>query len=156
MITKHGVKMDGGAINRLVQIFDEDSNNEITKKEVWFALDLYNCKTQNVTPTDSISPQLESVFKLIKIMKQKRIDANELYRMIDVDKNKVLELQELDEVIETFGTGDDLFTKKEIKSIHNFFDVNHDGKVEQLEFLAQIEDGTKKYEKYLQRISLKW
>lgn len=56
MIKKHGVKMDGGAINRLVQIFDEDSNNEITKKEVWFALDLYNCKSQNVTPIDTISP----------------------------------------------------------------------------------------------------
>lgn len=89
-------------------------------------------------------------------MKVKRIDANELYRMIDVDKNKVLDLQELDEVIETLHTADETFTKKEIKSIHNFFDVNHDGKVEQLEFLSQIEDGTKKYEKYLQRISLKW
>ena len=43
MITKHGIKMDGGALNRLIEILDEDCNGEITKKELYFALDLYKC-----------------------------------------------------------------------------------------------------------------
>jgi Ca2+-binding EF-hand superfamily protein len=46
MITKLGIKMDGGALNRLVQILDEDCNGEITKKEFDFALNLYNCNSE--------------------------------------------------------------------------------------------------------------
>ena len=40
--------MEGGAINRVIQILDEDCNGEITKKELFFALGLYKCNTENV------------------------------------------------------------------------------------------------------------
>lgn len=50
-------------------MLDEDRNGEITKKELFFALDLYKCNSERVQPTNAISPQLESVFKLIETMK---------------------------------------------------------------------------------------
>jgi len=82
----------------------------------------------------------------MELMKSRKISGDDLYRMIDVDKNKVIELSEMEEEI---GKLDGDFSKKEMKSIHDFFDINNDGKVDQLEFLSQVQDGTKKYEKYL-------
>ena len=55
-----------------------------------------------------------------------------MYSMIDLDKNGVCEIKELEDVIMPLGD----FSKKEIKSIHDFFDINKDGKVEQSEFLS--------------------
>ena len=76
----------------------------------------------------------------------------ELVRMIDLDKSNVLELQELEEVICSLGD----FSKKEVKSIHDFFDINNDGRVDYDEFMTKTEEGMKLHEKYLQRLSLKW
>lgn len=56
MINKYGIKLDGGAQNRLIQICDEDCNGEITKKELYFALHLYKCNTENVVEPNKISP----------------------------------------------------------------------------------------------------
>ena len=65
-------------------------------------------------------------------MKERKMTGQEMYSMIDLDKNGVCEIKELEDVIMPLGD----FSKKEIKSIHDFFDINKDGKVEQSEFLS--------------------
>ena len=129
-----------------MQIMDEDCSGDITKQELYFALDLYQCNTEKVTDTDKLSPQLESVFKLIKVMKERRMSGDDLFRMIDVDKNHSLALSELEEVLKTLEDDKTEFTKKEIKSIHDFFDINNDGEVSEKEFLSQVKDATKKHD----------
>lgn len=129
-----------------MQIMDEDCSGDITKQELYFALDLYQCNTEKVTDTDKLSPQLESVFKLMKVMKERRMSGDDLFRMIDVDKNHSLELSELEEVLKTLEDDKTEFTKKEIKSIHDFFDINNDGEVSEKEFLSQVKDATKKHD----------
>lgn len=53
-------------------------------------------------------------------MKERKMKPEELYLMVDVDKNKIVELKELTDVITTLSD----FTKKEIKSIYEFYDIN--------------------------------
>lgn len=69
-------------------------------------------------------------------MKKKRINGDELFRMIDVDKNSSLALFELEGVLKSLEEDNLEFTKKEIKSIHDFFDINNDGEVSEKEFLS--------------------
>ena len=138
--------MDGGTLSRVMQIMDEDCSGDITKQELYFALDLYQCNTEKVTDNDKLSPQLESVFKLMSVMKKKRINGDELFRMIDVDKNSSLALFELEGVLKSLEEDNLEFTKKETKSIHDFFDINNDGEVSEKEFLSQVKDATKKHD----------
>jgi hypothetical protein len=41
MVIKHKISMDGGTMSRVTQIMDEDCSGDITKKELYFALDIY-------------------------------------------------------------------------------------------------------------------
>mgnify|MGYP006109591537 CR=1 FL=1 len=41
MVKKHKINMDAGTLNRVIQILDEDCSGDITKQELYFALDLY-------------------------------------------------------------------------------------------------------------------
>ena len=107
-----------------MQIMDEDCSGDITKQELYFALDLYQCNTEKVTDTDKLSPQLESVFKLMKVMKERRMSGDDLFRMIDVDKNHSLALSELEEVLKTLEDDKTEFTKKEIKSMAHVYDLH--------------------------------
>jgi Ca2+-binding EF-hand superfamily protein len=70
------------------------------------------------------------------LMKERRMSGEELFRMIDVDKNNVCSLSELEEVLKTLEDDKTEFNKKEIKSIHDFFDINNDGEVSEQEFLS--------------------
>jgi len=72
----------------------------------------------------------------MKVMKERRMSGDDLFRMIDVDKNHSLALSELEEVLKTLEDDKTEFTKKEIKSIHDFFDINNDGEVSEIEFLS--------------------
>lgn len=67
----------------------------------------------------------------MKIMKDQKISGGELYRMIDVNKDHVAQLKEVEDVIETLGD----FSKKEIKSIYDYFDTNGNGQVDNIEFI---------------------
>ena len=131
--------MNAGAINRLLQILDEDCSGDITWKELTFALDLYKCQTEKPSTPDKLSPKTEAVFKLLALMKERRMKPEELFRMIDLDKSNVLDLAELEEVICSLGD----YSKKEVKSIHDFFDINNDGKVDYNEFITQCAAGIK-------------
>ena len=53
-------------------------------------------------------------------MKERKLSAEELFKMIDIDGNGVLNLNELDEVVKALSD----FQKKEIKSIHSYFDID--------------------------------
>mgnify|MGYP002632138156 CR=1 FL=1 len=41
MVEKHKISMDAGAMSRVIQLLDEDCSGDITKAELYFALDLY-------------------------------------------------------------------------------------------------------------------
>ena len=43
--------------------------------------------------------------------------------MTDSDHNNIVQLVELDKILKKLGN----FTKKEVKSIYDFFDINSDG-----------------------------
>ena len=57
---------------------------------------------------------------MISVMKERKLTAEELFKMIDIDGNGVLNLNELDEVVKALSD----FQKKEIKSIHSYFDID--------------------------------
>ena len=121
-----GLKLDinDRTIGRIIQILDEDYNGHISWREYIFALQTYQClgEDPSLVPdeTGQASPQIESVFKMISVMKERKLTAEELFKMIDIDGNGVLNLNELDEVVKALSD----FQKKEIKSIHSYFDID--------------------------------
>jgi len=92
-----------------------------------------------------MSPQLQSVFKLLQVMRERKLSGMELFKMIDIDGNELLHLNELDEVVTALSD----FQKKEIRSIHTYFDIDSNGEIEKSEYLVQLERADKQYDSHL-------
>jgi len=117
-------------LHRLVQIFDEDFNGTVTLDEYFFALEVYNCRCEEYGPFDNdpkFVPYIHrSVNKFITSMKSRDMNEEELFRMIDVSNDGMIQVSEMEEVIKIF----DDFKIKELHAIYNFFDIDGNGVID--------------------------
>lgn len=77
-------------------------------------------------------------------MKSRNVSEDELFRTIDTDGDRKITLKEMEEAIRIFSD----FKIKELHSIHNFFDIDNNGKIDEYEFRVQINKAVKKYNKH--------
>lgn len=82
---------------------------------------------------------------MLKVMRERKLSDIELFKMVDIDGNDLLLLNELDEVVSALSD----FSKKEILSIHSYFDIDADGEISKKEFLERFEAVNNKYDSYL-------
>ena len=73
------------------------------------------------------------MFKLLKILKERTITYDELFRMCDTNVDGDLSLSEMINCLT--GLSDD-FYQKECQAINNFFDVDRSGSFNEDEFLG--------------------
>ena len=67
-------------------------------------------------------------------MHERKVSNDEFFRMVDVNNDCILDLAEIEEVVKIFSN----FSRKEIHMIHNFFDIDNNGKTEKDEFYKQM------------------
>jgi hypothetical protein len=123
---------------------DEDFNGVIGLEEYYFALEAYGCRGEELSPLDGdphfVSFQWRSVNKLLDAMKRRGVSEEELFRTIDTDGDRRISLQEMEEAIRIFSD----FKIKELHSIHNFFDIDNNGLIDEKEFRKQMRKAVKK------------
>lgn len=121
--------LSGAEINRLIGIFDEDLSGQITIYEYYSALEAYHVRSDEPSPFDDDPQSLQfihqSAFRLVKVMRDRNIEPDELFRLIDVSGDEVIVLAELKECLRSFGD----FQQKELFAIREFFDIDGDGQI---------------------------
>lgn len=99
--------LSGAEINRLIGIFDEDLSGQVTIYEYYSALEAYHVRSDEPSPFDDDPQSLkfihQSAFRLVKVMRDRQIEPDELFRLIDVSGDGVIVLAELKEVLRSFG-----------------------------------------------------
>jgi Ca2+-binding EF-hand superfamily protein len=138
LLSFNNLGMSAKSINRLIAILDEDMEGSITLHEYYNALEAYNCRGEQMTPFDDdpmyANFQHMALFKLVKVLRDRSIASDELFRMIDSSGDNIIEILELKEVLKTFGD----FHEKELHSIKTYFDLDNNGSIEESEFMMQL------------------
>ena len=76
-----------------------------------------------------------SLFKLLKILKSRKISAHELFGLCDVNGDGTIMVTELQNKLKSLSP--DFYTK-DIQVIHNFFDIDKNNTISEDEFLNQV------------------
>jgi len=96
MLANFNLQLSRGQISRLVLILDEDMEGNITLEEYYDALEAYACAGEKHTALDGsdhyVNFQHRAVFKLLAILKDRRISHRELFRSCDVNDDKDVNL----------------------------------------------------------------
>ena len=72
------------------------------------------------------------MFKLIKILKERNISYQELFKSCDINNDGNVNLKELETVLTGLSAE---FYQKDTQAIHNFFDIDKNNIITDLEFL---------------------
>ena len=130
--------------HKIMQIFDEDMVGWITLDEYMFALEAYNCRGGDHNPCefdpDFVPYKLRSVYKLVRGYRDRNIDHDELFRMIDLNGNQQIEINELEECIKVFVE----FKVKELACVHQYFDIGNNGIIDKATFINQLKKAERK------------
>lgn len=103
-ISKFKLDIGSKSLDRIVGVLDEDCNGSITLKELQFALEAYGSVTETVIPGEGeVSFQHQAVFKLCQHMASKRLNEEQMFNIIDVDKSLSLNLDEMTTIISALG-----------------------------------------------------
>ena len=70
--------------------------------------------------------------------------SEDLFRMTDVDNNQKIELSEMTETVKICSE----FKHKELKAIHNYFDIDNNGHIDRQEWETQMKKAIAKYDKH--------
>jgi len=81
-------------------------------------------------------------------MRDRQIEPEELFRLIDVSGDGVIVLAELKEVLRSFGD----FQQKELFAIREYFDLDGDGQIQKSEFFTQLTKGGGDYDAYVEKL----
>lgn len=85
------------------------------------------------------------VYKLIKMLDERKITHDEFYRMADVNNDGDMSTLEMKEVIASI---DQTFQEKELHSIFTYFDVDRSGSITEDEFMDSMKRISKSFEAY--------
>lgn len=109
----------------MVLILDEDDENSISLEEFYNALEAYNCSGETHYSLDGsdyyVSFEHRALFKLIKILSERNISYQELFRSCDVSGDGNVNIKELQTVLQGLSSE---FYQKDTQAIHNFFDID--------------------------------
>jgi uncharacterized protein YbcV (DUF1398 family) len=126
----------------------------ITLTEFYNALEAYSCSGENHTDPDGgdyyCSFEHRAMFKLLKILKERGISYQELYRSCDVNDDKDVNVKELQAVLSGLSAE---FYQKDTQAIHNFFDIDKNGQCTDQEFLQQLAKAERLYATHLDRLA---
>jgi len=81
-------------------------------------------------------------------MRDRQIEPDELFRLIDVSGDGVIILAELKEVLRSFGD----FQQKELFAIREYFDLDGDGQIQKSEFFTQLNKASGDYDAYVEKL----
>lgn len=76
-------------------------------------------------------------------MKSRNVSEDELFRTVDTNNDHRISLKEMEEAIKIFSD----FKVKELHSIHNYFDIDNSGEIEEKEYRMQMRKAMKKFQK---------
>ena len=112
---------------RLIKVLDEDLNGIITYKELLNALSAFKCRSESSMPQQAefMDFDKECFFKLLRVLRERRIKFSELFRMFDINDDGVIDLQEIEKVLQSFGE----FKIIEVKTLFNAFDIDGNGTI---------------------------
>ena len=84
-------------------------------------------------------------------MQSKHLSEEQMFNIIDIDKNGCLNLKELTTIIGALGS----FKMKEIHMMHHFLDIDNNGSIEKPEFISQMRKMSNRYKLYKHKMKLK-
>lgn len=138
-INNFNLQLSRGQVSRLVLILDEDMEGTITLEEFYNALEAYNCGGEKHYPYDGtdyyVSFEHKAMFKLLTILKDRRMSYQELFRSCDCNDDKDVNIKELETVLTGFSAE---FYQKDTQAIHNFFDIDKNNSCTEEEFMGQL------------------
>jgi Ca2+-binding EF-hand superfamily protein len=92
------------SLDRICSVLDEDCNGSISLKEMQFALEAYGSVGEPFEPAEGeVGYQHQAVFKLCAHMASKRLNEEQMFNAIDIDKNLVLNLDEMTTILSALG-----------------------------------------------------
>lgn len=110
--------------------------NNISLAEFYNALEAYNCAVEEHHAIDGqqfyVSFEHRSMFKLLKILAERNISYQELFRSCDVNGDGDVNLKELEAVLQGLSSE---FYQKDTQAIHNFFDIDRNSMCTEHEFI---------------------
>ena len=125
-------KLTKGQVSRLALILDEDMEGNISLEEYNNALEAYGIAAEHhIADSDGVGFEHKSVFKLIDILQERGISYQELFSMCDVSGDGIISVRELAQVL--MGLSPE-FYMKEIRAIHNFFDIDRNDRCTEQEY----------------------
>ena len=99
MLNNFNLQLTRGQVSRLALILDEDMEGNITLAEYYNALEAYNCSSEKHTDPEGsdyyCSFEHRAMFKLLKILDERNISYQELFRSCDVNDDKDVNIREL-------------------------------------------------------------
>jgi len=153
-LNNFNLQLSRGQVSRLVLILDEDMEGNITLQEFYNALEAYNCAGEKHTNPDGsdyyASYEHRAMFKLLKILKDRKISYQELFRSCDVNNDRDVNIRELETVLTGLSSE---FYQKDTQAIHNFFDVDRNSICSESEFMAQLAKAEKLLAQHNERLA---
>ena len=126
----------------------------ISLQEFYNAIEAYGQsgeKHYDPEGTDYYCPfEHRAMFKLLQIMKDRKITAEELFRSCDVNDDKDVNIRELEQVLTGFSAE---FYQKDCQAIHNFFDIDKNNTCTEQEFMSQIAKAERLWAQHKQRLA---
>lgn len=153
-VSQLNLQLSRAQISRLILIFDEDLEGNITLEEYQDALEAYNCSGEKHSAMDGSDSYLafehKALFKLIRILQERRMSHAELFRSCDINGDGQVNLKELEQFLNGFSPE---FRQKDVHAIMNFFDLDKNGLCDEKEFMTQIKKAEKQNDAFQKRSS---
>jgi len=132
----------------LISIIDEDKNGTISISEYYSTLEAYNARGEKNGPFDddptNLKFELQALFRMITILRERNISADELFRMADTSGDGKIELEELKICLKGIGG----CQEKELHAIRGFLDIDGNGDIDENEFMQQMKKANKMFDSY--------
>jgi|TARA_B110001450_G_scaffold252174_1_gene273442 hypothetical protein len=137
MLSSFKLQLSMGQISRMILIMDEDMEGVINLQEYQDALEVYNCSGEDHSAVDGsdhyVSAEHRSVFKLLNILREKGVNAEDLMKSCGYDRYKKVTLTNLENVL--FNISPEML-QKDTAVLYNFFNLDRTGKCQEKEFLS--------------------
>jgi len=85
------------------------------------------------------------MYKLVGAMRERNLSNDDLFRMIDISNDQLIQLDEMVDVVKILND----FKKKELHALHQAFDLDNNGVVDKDEFDSTMRRFNTKYDKWI-------
>lgn len=138
------------AIHFLKLIFDEDQNGTIDFREYLQALDIYNCRCEEIAQYNDKQrrkDQNQALITFYGVFQMKQMEHQEFFNFIDTENNGSISMEDVEKTIKTLAGYGVNFKIKDMHQIHSFLDLDSNGSVTNSEFTTQMKRLKKLYDR---------